>query len=266
MSLRYHLNKEAIPAGIFLLLAAASMFLQNVIIPNLTDRVAYGIGGLLVIVAILLFTRSRNAACGVFFIILTVVAVIGIIAWAMTKTIVPLAYLYGARAISFLGLSIVCLRRKHEPKSGPWFTAVAIYVIALPFLFFYGIQEPAISNNLVYYLTVTDLLLFIGLLLTAIAFRNAPETAAYGEYDTASAPQSQSASQTQWTPQYGSVSDSSSKPAEKTPEILRQEEAQNSEAKSTTTPISSMDRPNTERASSDETAQVETAQVEWLDD
>lgn len=266
MPTRYHLNKEAIPAGIFLLLAAASMFLQRVIIPNLTDRVAYGIGGLLVIVAILLFTRNRNAACGVFFIILTVVAVIGIIAWAMAKTIVPLAYLYGARAICFLGLSIVCLRRKNEPKSGPWFTAVAIYVIALPFLFFYGLQEPVIPNTLIVYLTVTDLLLFIGLLLTAIAFRNAPEVIDSTAYDAASAPQSQSASQTQWTPQYGSVSDSSSKPAEKTPEVLRQEEAQNAGAKSTTAPTSSVDRPNTEQASSAETAQVETAQVEWLDD
>lgn len=36
-------------------------------------------------------------------------------------------------------------------------------------------QEASISNNQIIYLTATDLLLFIGLLLTAMAFRYSPD-------------------------------------------------------------------------------------------
>ena len=37
MSQKYRLDKRAIPAGIFLLLAAAAMFLHHIIIPGLND-------------------------------------------------------------------------------------------------------------------------------------------------------------------------------------------------------------------------------------
>ena len=266
MSSRYQLNIRAMPAGILLLLAAASMFLQNITIPGLTDRVAYGICGLLVSVSILLFTRRRNAACGVLFIILTVVAVVGIytaltvvgvFGGSLAKTHVLLAYLYGARAICFLGLSILCLRRKKEPQSGPWLLPVVIYMIALALLSYLGIQEMEVPSGLLLRLMMTELLLFIGLVLTSSAFCYIPKDADSNASDEAAT------SQTQWSPPYRSVSGTFSKTAEEDP---GQENNKDSITHTIPSPASTTDSLNSEPKNADETDQVEIAQFEWLDE
>jgi len=254
MPQKYRLDKRVIPAGIFLLLAAAAMFLHHIIIPGLNDLVLYGIGGGLVIVAILLFTRHRNAACGVFFLILTLFAAVGVIAWAMAKSSPPFHYLYGVRTICFLGLTIVCLRRIREPKTGPWFIAVCIYVAALPAMMIYGLQEPAIPDKLVYYLTATDLLLFIGLLLTALAFRYAPKTAETSQPSRESQPQP--ASQYGSVPQSDSTFSGNSGPASR-PEMFSQKE------NIYTAPDP---EPAPQEPESGESQTIEIAQVEWLED
>ena len=247
---RYRLDKKAITAGIFLLLAAASMFLHHIIVPNLTDRVSFGIGAFLIIIMILLFTRRRNAACGVFFIILTIVSIIGIIAWAKVKTLLPLSWFYGVRAVCFLGLSIVCLRRRKEPLSGPWFLSVCLYVAALPAFLIYGMQEASISNNQIFYLTATDLLLFIGLLLTAMAFRYSPDMESSSAEKTVKSepsPQPETYKVPEPQPIHQEPESAKAQPVQPQPEIEK------------TQPVPP--DPDAARPES-----VEIAQVEWLED
>lgn len=272
------LSNAAIPAGIFLLFAAIAYGLCQVLHPMLFDRQLYIIAGLLAVIAIMLFTRSRNMAYGVLFAILTALSGFGAWVWYMVGPELPYFFAYITRGVCFLGMMIICFRRGRQPKKGPWFLALVPLVIIIGFLVLTIIDKGDWRDtiwSMSVYLLVTEVLLFIGLLLAAVAFRNPQQDAASSNPLPGTAAEGQTG-QTVYTgyaqaeghgsmgqPQNGySREGASSAPATSAPASTTSAQA----APEPPAAESASPAPAAPESAAAEPASVESAQVEWLDE
>ena len=190
------LGSAAIPAGIFLLLTAAlSAAMPYVLpIPFLRFYPQMISDALLVVTAILMLTRRRNAAYAVLFAIAGVV-VIGLVrAWYYYNINLPFFLCCGARAFGCLGMAFVCMRRAEEPKRGPWvllvvpqvllvgLLTVAAFLAAPPYGDEYLTED---TFRMVFAVTAVDEgLMLLAMIFTCVAFSRAPAPAEKTEMPT----------------------------------------------------------------------------------